>query len=198
MRGVSQKALLHELWAFVTRAAEAENAGKDGRKEDQADAEAGALAKGVRQLDRALDGPVDVEDRDQQEKHLSAGAADDLILHPRIVDGDQNGPAGLVGLCEDPPLRCNQDDRQNEIEYDQKRRGRIVSVIGIAIIHFVLPLCCHETLGKLRSNTRLKAGDRADFQNAKLLYTINAGIAMVYFRQERVPAAAAVSGRRFV
>ena len=100
------------LGSQIFRAAESEDRIGDKVEQEQADAEAGALAEGLCQLDAWVDQHKgDQNAKDCEQTH--AFAQRDLAEIIDVQDGDQAVPAGNACLRKDLPHAGNDKNDQN-------------------------------------------------------------------------------------
>lgn len=91
----------------VLGAAEAQDHLEDERQQQQADAEARALVKGLGQIDLHFDDEINVVKGDQEQQEFPATSVQLLAKNVCVVKGDDAFPALVSHLFEDHP-GCHQ------------------------------------------------------------------------------------------
>ena len=116
---------------MVLRTAKSENWEKDKRQQEKTDSEADALAKVFGDVDVQNDDDDEIDKGDEHQKQPPARAARDLAQHIKVVDWNEDGPAGLARLAEHFPHSCDhqEDDRAVDDPEDGTRSGWLRSLL---------------------------------------------------------------------
>lgn len=101
---------------LISGAAEAEDRVEDDAEEGQTDAEAGAFAEGLGDVDREDDRDDEVHKRDEKQEDPPTRTAADFKQDVEIVDGNDRRPTGLTGFDENLPDSNDSKDNECEVE----------------------------------------------------------------------------------